>query len=93
MGRELLWQEIIDLNKAKQGGPQVVNIPVDGPEMTTTVLQEELEEFADCIRLGGKPEVGAAEGIAALRLMRATMRSQKTGKPSIWMPSMMMNSI
>lgn len=80
MGRELLWQEIIDLNKAKQGGPQVESIPVDGPEMTTTVLQEELEEFADCIRLGGKPEVGAAEGIAALRLMRAAMRSQNTSE-------------
>lgn len=80
MGRELIWQEIIDLNKAKQGGPQIVNIPVGGPEMTTTVLQEELEEFADCIRLGRKPEVGAAEGISALRLMRAAMRAHETGK-------------
>lgn len=78
MGRELLWHPIADLNTAKKGGAAVQTIPVDGPEMTTTVLQEELEEFADCIRLGSKPEVGAEEGIAALRLMRAAMKAHES---------------
>lgn len=80
MGRELIWEPIADLTTAKAGvvGRQV--IPLEGPEMTTTALREELEEFADCVRNGGKPEVGAAEAIAAHRLVRAILCASETGR-------------
>ncbi len=40
----------------------------------------ELEEFADCVRLGGEPEVGAKEGIAALAVILAINRSAADGR-------------
>jgi UDP-N-acetyl-2-amino-2-deoxyglucuronate dehydrogenase len=37
------------------------------------MLGEELAEFARCVRRGHEPETGAAEGIAALRAIRAAL--------------------
>jgi predicted dehydrogenase len=39
------------------------------------MLGEELAEFARCVRRGHEPETGAAEGIAALRAIRAALGS------------------
>jgi predicted dehydrogenase len=80
MGRELIWEPIADLATAKAGASTRRTIPLEGPEMTTTAIKEELEEFADCIRHGTRPEVGAPEAIAALRLVRAIMRAHATGQ-------------
>ncbi|MAS33987.1 MAG: hypothetical protein CL610_08265 [Anaerolineaceae bacterium] len=79
-GQELEWQDLVDTQAAKREGPTLRNIEFDGPNPFTTGLQEELEDLADCIRLGGQPKVGAAEGIASLRLIRAIMESNDTGK-------------
>ncbi|MFQ6111250.1 MAG: Gfo/Idh/MocA family protein [Nitrospinota bacterium] len=44
------------------------------------ILLAELEEFADCVRLGGQPEVGAKEGLAALAVILAANRSAAEGR-------------
>lgn len=79
MGREVFWEPIAGLAQAKAGSVQREAIALDGPEMTTTAIREELEEFGRCIRTGRRPEVGAEEGLAALRLVRAIMRAHETG--------------
>ena len=80
MGREVVWEPIAGLASAKAGAAVRGTIALDGPEMTTTAIREELEEFASCIRTGRRPEVGAAEGLDALRLVRAVMRAHATGQ-------------
>ncbi|MGH7774542.1 MAG: Gfo/Idh/MocA family protein [Candidatus Binatia bacterium] len=42
--------------------------------------REQLEEFADCIRKKGRPEVGGQEAIAALAVVHAAIRSAETGR-------------
>jgi len=79
-GQELLWQEVLDPVEAKRRPPVVRELPVEDPLPHTTALREELEDFARCIREGGQPEVGAREGIAALRVVRAIMESNRTGQ-------------
>jgi len=44
-------------------------------------LLEEMEEFADCIRCGRSPEVSGQEGMQALAVILAVIRSAKSGKP------------
>lgn len=44
------------------------------------MFREELEEFAECIRAKKAPEVGGAEGIAALAVIHAAIRSAETGR-------------
>ena len=78
-GQELFWQEIIDPVRAKHIKPKIEPLKWDGPENFTTALKAELEDFARCIRNGSQPQVGAAEGIAALRLIRAIMESSTSG--------------
>jgi predicted dehydrogenase len=49
------------------------------------MLAEELAEFARCVRRGQEPETGAAEGIAALRAIRAAL---ETGdEVQAWQPA------
>ncbi len=79
-GQELLWQDIIDTQAAKAEGPTLHPIAFEGPHPFSTALQEELEDFADCIRHGGQPLVGADQGIASLRLIRAIMESNDSGQ-------------
>lgn len=44
------------------------------------MFREELEEFAKCIREKKRPEVGGSEGIAALAVVHAAIRSAETGR-------------
>jgi len=44
------------------------------------MFREQLEEFGDCIRSRKKPEVGGPEGIAALAVIDAALRSAETGR-------------
>ena len=43
-------------------------------------ILEQVDEFADCIRTGAKPETDGHAALAALALIRAAMESAKTGK-------------
>lgn len=53
-----------------------------GVEIPLTVgdpILEEVEEFADCIRTGAKPETDGPSSLAALALIRAAIESARTG--------------
>ena len=41
---------------------------------------EEIDEFADCIQTGAKPETDGQAGLNALSLIRAAIESNRTGK-------------
>jgi predicted dehydrogenase len=58
----------------KDGGKDI-SLAVGDPVL------EELDEFADCIRTGTKPETGGESSLAALALIRAAIESAKTGNP------------
>lgn len=54
-----------------------------GREIPLTVgdpILEEVEEFADCIRTGAKPETDGPSALAALVLIRAAIESARTGQ-------------
>lgn len=44
------------------------------------MLEEELDEFARCVRGEMTPETGAAEGLTALEIIRGALESHETGK-------------
>ena len=44
-------------------------------------LAEEIDEFASCIQEGGRPEVTGEEGLAALAIIEAILRSAESGLP------------
>lgn len=43
-------------------------------------IMEEIEEFADCIRTGAKPETDGESALEALKLIRAAIDSAKSGE-------------
>lgn len=45
-------------------------------------LAEELDEFATCIQEGGKSEVSGEEGLAALAVIEAILKSAQSGLPT-----------
>lgn len=54
-----------------------------GTEIPLTVgdpILEQVEEFADCIRTGAKPETDGPSSLAALALIRAAIESARTGQ-------------
>ncbi|MBI3127624.1 MAG: Gfo/Idh/MocA family oxidoreductase [Candidatus Tectomicrobia bacterium] len=55
-------------------------VPVVLPQMTE-MIQDELEEFADCVRTGKAPETGPEEGLYALALVEGSCLSAGTGRP------------
>ncbi len=74
------WQPVCDLATSRQGGLPSQAITFDGPYLVTTALTAELEDFADAIREGRRPQVGAAESLATLRISRAIMEASATGR-------------
>jgi len=54
--------------------PEEVALPIGDP------ILEEIDEFADCIRTGSKPETDGKESLVALSLIRASIESARTGK-------------
>ena len=44
-------------------------------------MLEEIDEFADCILTGRRPETDGRESLKALALIRAAIESAKTGLP------------
>jgi predicted dehydrogenase len=55
--------------------PETILLPIGDP------ILEEIDEFADCIRTGKKPETDGQGALAALALIRAAIDSARTGKP------------
>jgi predicted dehydrogenase len=45
-------------------------------------IVEEIDEFADCIRTGKRPETDGNVGLVALALIRAAIESARTGRPT-----------
>ena len=78
-GQELLWEDVISSAASKKDGPKIRPLEFEGAHPFTTALQAELEDFAACIRGGASPEVGAVEGIAALRVARAVIEAHESG--------------
>ncbi|MGH7946904.1 MAG: Gfo/Idh/MocA family protein [Opitutaceae bacterium] len=79
-GQELLRQRIVDTATSKHAGTGLEPVAIDGPQPFTTALTGQFDDFANCIREGGEPEVGAREAIAALRVSRAVLESARTGR-------------
>ena len=55
--------------------------PRDVPLREGDPLLEEIDEFADCVRTGGRPETDGQGALVALALIRAAIESARTGKP------------
>lgn len=53
--------------------PDIVPLSIGDP------ILEEIDEFADCIRTGKRPETGGPGALAALTLIRAAIDSARTG--------------
>jgi predicted dehydrogenase len=51
------------------------------PIQEIDTVQEEIDEFARCIATGEPPEVGGAEGLAALAVIEAAVLSNQWGRP------------
>ncbi len=60
--------------KGKDAPRQIPLVPGDA-------IQEEIDEFADCILTGRKPETDGLAALKALALIRASIESARTGKP------------
>ncbi len=79
-GQELIWEDILPPDQAKEKGPQKRALEAPEPLPFSGALLEEIEDFANCIRSGGRPEVGAEEGVSALRVVRAVIEACDTGR-------------
>jgi predicted dehydrogenase len=76
------WQrsDIVDqhsqLEIQHRGSSEHKQVPLERGDM----FREQLEEFADCIRGKRSPEVGGQDGIAALAIVYAALRSAESGR-------------
>jgi predicted dehydrogenase len=64
--------QLFEKNKDK---PEKIPLSIGDP------ILEEIDEFADCIRTGKKPETDGEVALAALALIRAAIESARTGRP------------
>jgi len=62
----------------KKGDAGWTKVPL--PDMCD-MLQDELEEFADCVRTGKPPETGPAEAVYSLAMVEGSVRSAEEGRP------------
>jgi predicted dehydrogenase len=67
------YTKLLLFEKGKDG-PQAV------PLTEGDIILEQIDEFADCIRTGAKPETDGQGALAALALIRAAIESARTGK-------------
>ena len=54
----------------------------DIPFTVGNPIVEEIDEFADCIRTGKRPETDGQGALVALALIRAAIESARTGEPA-----------
>jgi UDP-N-acetyl-2-amino-2-deoxyglucuronate dehydrogenase len=66
---------LLQLFDKSKDRPEAVPLSVGDP------ILEEIDEFADCIRTGKKPETDGQGALVALALIRAAIDSARTGKP------------
>jgi len=66
---------LLQLFDKDKGRPETISLPIGDP------ILEEVDEFADCIRGGKKPETDGPAALAALALIRAAIDSARTGRP------------
>ena len=76
----LRWQAIdqdtrVQIVKKGETGFQDVPIGEGNP------ILEEIDEFAECIRTGKRPETDGEGALASLALIRAAIESSRTGRP------------
>ena len=62
----------------KKGETGWTDVPLPG---MCDMLQDELEEFAECVRAGKDPETGPAEAVHALAMVEGSVRSAEEGRP------------
>lgn len=64
---------IVELYRKGKTEPEPVELPVGDP------MLEEIDEFADCVRTGRRPETDGVASLKALSLIRAAIASAKSG--------------
>jgi predicted dehydrogenase len=66
----------------KKGTSALERLPLpDADTQRGDSLAEEIDEFASCIQEGSRPEVTGEEGLAALAVIEAILRSAESGLP------------
>jgi predicted dehydrogenase len=66
----------------KKGTRNLVKQPLsDADTQRRDSLAEEIDEFASCIQEGGRPEVTGEEGLAAVAVIEAIVKSAESGSP------------
>ncbi|MEE9275769.1 MAG: Gfo/Idh/MocA family oxidoreductase, partial [bacterium] len=64
----------------KKGAESFESIPMPGAaEQVADSIAEQMDEFAACIQEGGRPEVAGEEGMAAVAVIEAIVRSAEGG--------------
>ena len=66
------YTQLLLFEKSKDGSTVV-------PLNTGDPILEEIDEFADCIQTGARPETDGEGGLAALALIRAAIESVRSG--------------
>jgi len=64
----------LQIYKKGKAGAENIPLTVGNP------ILEEIDEFADCIRTGSRPETDGESALAALALIRAAIESARTGE-------------
>lgn len=65
---------VLQISEKSKDQPETIPLRIGDP------ILEEIDEFADCIRTGKKPETDGQAGMAALALVRAAIDSARSGK-------------
>jgi predicted dehydrogenase len=60
----------------RRAEPSRTEVPVDGLD----TIADQLEEFARCIREGGRPEAGGDEGLEVAAVLEAIVESARSGR-------------
>ena len=68
------YTKLLLFEKGKDGAQEI-------PLTEGDIILEQIDEFADCIRTGAKPETDGHGALVALALIRAAIDSARTGKP------------
>lgn len=71
----LRWDRALGLVWESEVGREA--IPID--EIDT--IQEEIDEFANCLSTGAQPEVGGSDALAAIAVIEAAVLSNQRGRP------------
>ncbi|HEX6131205.1 MAG TPA: Gfo/Idh/MocA family oxidoreductase [Actinomycetota bacterium] len=59
--------------------PRTEGVRAERPVDAIDTIEDELAEFARCIRDGGRPETGGPEGVEVAAVLEAILRSAETG--------------